>query len=114
MKTKAPKIDAVILGANSLVRRANQATVLRSMLRRLRDAAVNTPALDSSADWTALVEEADQVLSNTPPLLAEGHRKLILFAEAVEGLIAWAVDNGADQANLRALESIRRDALSSS
>lgn len=39
-----------------------QAPRLRAMVQKLRDAAVNTPALDSSKDWTALIEEADQLM----------------------------------------------------
>lgn len=34
-----------------------------AMLKKLRDAAVNTPALDSSKDWTKLIEESDRVLA---------------------------------------------------
>ncbi len=36
---------------------------LLAMVKKLRDAAMNTPALDSSEDWTALIEEADALIA---------------------------------------------------
>lgn len=36
---------------------------LREGLRTLRNAAMNTPALDSSKDWTELIEETDKILA---------------------------------------------------
>lgn len=38
---------------------------LREALRKLRNAAMDTPALDSSKDWTDLITEADAVLAKT-------------------------------------------------
>lgn len=40
------------------------APALAAMVRALRDAAVNTPALDSSEDWSALIAQADKTLSD--------------------------------------------------
>lgn len=37
-----------------------------AMLKKLRDAAINTPVLDSSKDWTHLIAEADRVLGARP------------------------------------------------
>lgn len=39
---------------------------LYNMLKTLREAVVNTPALDGSADWTALVVQADTILRRIP------------------------------------------------
>lgn len=35
---------------------------LADMVQKLRDAAVNTPVLDSSKEWTELIKEADALL----------------------------------------------------
>lgn len=55
-------------------------------LKKLRDAAVNTPALDSSKDWTGLIEEADRVLGArvgpAPELLAIT-KKLVSWADTL-------------------------------
>jgi hypothetical protein len=40
------------------------APVLVEALQKLRDAAMNTPALDSSQDWTDLIVLADAVLKD--------------------------------------------------
>jgi hypothetical protein len=51
-----PEEDALMVAA---------APRLRDMLKRLRDAAMNTPALDSSEEWSALISEADAAIAAT-------------------------------------------------
>ncbi len=36
---------------------------LLAWIKTLRDAAMNTPALDSSEDWTALIEQSDALIA---------------------------------------------------
>lgn len=53
--------------AEFICRACNNHAPLAAVVKKLRDAAMNTPALDSSADWTALIEEADATLKLATP-----------------------------------------------
>lgn len=57
--------------AAAIARRLNAHDSLVRMVKELRDAAVNTPVLDGSEDWTALIANADGLLATQDTRIEE-------------------------------------------
>jgi hypothetical protein len=76
MPTGSHPLDAeASANAEFIVRAVNSHDALASTLKALRDAAMNTPALDDSKDWTALIMEADKALVQANAPRTEGGAK---------------------------------------
>ena len=70
--TKGPRITYPTARntAHQIARAVNSYPALLAALKALRDGAMNTPDLDSSEEWTALIEQADAAIAQAEEVTA--------------------------------------------